>query len=253
MKNVLTLAGREVRSSFVTPLAYVIIAGFLLLSGFFFFTLLQQFNTVLSQSALTAGAPPSLNEWVVAPFYQTIEVVLIFLIPILTMRGIAEERKTGTFELLATSPISSGEIVLGKFIGLSVVVVVMLTLSFSYPLVLIAFTDAEILPIVIGFLGIVLFSVSFVALSLAISACTKSETVAGVISLVVLLVFYAIDAPAAKLGGSVADVLHYLAPATHAETFVKGVLTGSDLVYFLSVTLTGVFMANRILDAQNWR
>jgi ABC-2 type transport system permease protein len=253
MRNVLTIAGKEVRSTFVTPTAYVIIAGFLLISGFFFFTLLQQFNGLLAQAAMMPELSPNLNEWVVIPFFQTLEVVLIFLIPILTMRAVAEERRSGTFELLATSPLSANEIILGKYLGLLVTVFVMLALSFSFPLILIVFADPEVAPIYVGFLGILLFAAAFVSMGLAISCFTKSQTVSGVLSLVLLLVFYVIDAPAEKIGGVAADILRYLAPSNHIETLLKGVLTGGDIVYFISLLLFGLFVANRTLDAENWR
>ena len=253
MRNILTIAGREWRSNFFTPLAYVLISGFLLLSGFFFFSFLQQFNVLLARTQMLRDTSPNLNEWVVIPFFNTLQIVLIFLIPLLTMRSIAEERRAGTFELLATSPLTSGEIILGKFLGVSSVIAVMLFLSLSFPTVLIIFSDPEVLPILIGFLGLMLFALAFAAIGIAVSACARSQTVAGVVSLVVLLVFYIIDAPAERLGESSKQVLYYLAPSRHADTIIKGLLTGTDIVYFLSVVLAGLFIANRVLDAESWR
>lgn len=253
MRNILSIALKDIRSSFVTPVAYVVITGFMLLSGFFFFTLLQQYNSIAMQAAMAPQLQPNLNEWVVAPFYQTMEIILIFLIPVLTMRSISEEKRGGTFELLITSPIKVSEIVAGKVFAIFAVTFVMLLLSFVYPLTLIIFADPEVIPIFVGFLGIVLFAWSFSALGVAVSACTKSQTVAGVISMVVLLVFYVIDAPAAHLGMSGAVFLKYLAPSGHADMFLKGVIQGSDLIYFFSVIAFGLFLANRVLDAERWR
>ena len=113
MRTILRIAAKEIKINFVTPLAYIICAGFMVVSGFFFLSLLQQFNTVVSQAAMIRKISPNLNEWVIVPYYQTLEIVLIFLIPILTMRSLAEEKKTGTFELLLTSPISMGQLVWG--------------------------------------------------------------------------------------------------------------------------------------------
>ena len=253
MKKVLFLAAKELRISFVTPLAYVVMAGFVLLCGFFFFTLLQDYNTQLSVSAMQRDICPSLNKLVVEQFYDVLAIVLIFIIPILTMRVIAEEKQQGTFELLVTSPITPSQIVLGKFLGVCGVVGMMLLLSFAFPLVLIVFTDPELPPIVVGFVGLLLYAASFVALGIAISAFTKSQTIAGIVSLIVLLVFFVIDAPAPKFEGMAADVLTYLDPNTHLDLFFRGVLTGSGVVYFLSVILFGLFVANRVLEAQDWR
>ena len=104
MRSILTIAGREMRSSFYTPLAYILISGFLLLSGFFFFSFLQQFNVVLARTQMIPDSSPNLNEWIVIPYYNTLQIVLIFLIPLLTMRSIAEERKTGTFRIASNLP-----------------------------------------------------------------------------------------------------------------------------------------------------
>ncbi|MFN8390364.1 MAG: ABC transporter permease subunit [Bdellovibrionota bacterium] len=253
MRNILAIAARDIRSSFVTPIAYVVFAGFLLLSGFFFFTLLQQFNPMSEQAAMMRDMTPNLNEWVVGPYFQTMEVVLIFLVPLLTMRSIAEEKHNGTFEMLMTSPVSVGQIVLGKAFAVGFVSFVMLLLSFVFPAVLIAFADPEVPPILIGFLGLLLFTWAFAAIGLAVSAFTRSQTVAGVVSLVVLLIFYVIDAPTSQLGPEAGSFFKYLAPTSHIEMMLKGVLQGSDLVYFASVILFGLFVANRALDAQRWR
>jgi ABC-2 type transport system permease protein len=253
MKAALAIAAREIKSNFVTPTAYVIIAGFMLIAGFFFFTLVQQFNNILAQAAMMPDVSPSLNEWVITPYYQTLEVVMLFLVPILTMRALAEEKRSGTFELLITSPLSTTEIVLGKFLGVAFIVLVICVAAFGFPLVLIAFADPEVAPAVVGFIGIFLFSLSFTAIGLAISAFTKSQTVAGVVSLVVLLLFYVIDAPAAHLGEFGASLLHAIAPGDKTKMLLQGVITGSDVTYFFSIIAVGLFFANRALDAHRWR
>ena len=253
MRGLLTIAGKELRSSFVTPTAYVVIAGFLLVSGFFFFTLLNQYNTFLHQAALLPNIEPNLNEWVIHPYYQTIQIVLLFLIPILTMRSLAEEKQRGTFELLATSPLSVGDIVFGKFLGVAGVTVLMLGISFIFPGMLIVVADPEVAPIWVGFLGMVLFALSYVSLGIAVSAFTRSQTIAGVVSLVVMLLFFVIDAPASRIEGPVADVLSYLAPAKQADLFLKGVVEGANIVYFASVIVLGLFITARALEAQRWR
>ncbi|HQH27976.1 MAG TPA: ABC transporter permease, partial [Oligoflexia bacterium] len=167
MKGALTIAGREIRSAFATPLAYVVIAGFSLLAAFFFFSFLSNFNNQLRQTMLFASVKPSLNELVVMPYFQTLEIILIFLVPLLTMRSIAEEKRSGTFEVLITSPISGAGIVMGKFIGAAVIALVMLGISLLYPAVLIVLADPEPGPILAGFFGLVLFALSFIAVGIA--------------------------------------------------------------------------------------
>ena len=253
MRNIFAIAMRDVRSSFVTPIAYVVMAGFLLLSGFFFFTFLQDFNPMAEQAALMRELTPNLNEWVVTPYFHVLEVILIFLVPLLTMRSISEEKHNGTFEMLATSPVTVGEIVLGKAFGIGFVLCVMLALSFVFPLVLICYTSVEWKPILVGFAGLILFAWAFAALGIAISSFTKSQTVAGVVSLVLLLVLYSADAPSQQVGGRASEFFKYLAPGNHSAMMYKGVVDGSDVIYFLSIIILGLFLANRVLDAQRWR
>lgn len=253
MKNIITIAGREIRSSFVTPLAYVVVAGFLLLSGFFFFTLLQSFNSALAQAVMMPDMNPSLNEWVVTPFFQTLQIVLIFLLPVMTMRSIAEEKSSGTYELLATSPISTTELVLGKFAGIALVVSVMLLLSFVFPGMLLAVSDPEAPPVLVGFFGLLLFAWAFTALGIAVSSFTSSQAVAAITGLVLFLLFFVIDAPAAKAGEQLGALLHYIAPSAQCEEFMKGVVSSSATIYFLSLMALGLFVSVRSLEAQRWR
>ncbi len=253
IRAVSSIARREILSNFVTPIAYVIIAGFMILSGFFFFSLLMYYNANLSQAAMHPEGKPNLNEWVISPFFKTIELVLVFLIPLLTMRTIAEEKGRGTFELLATSPLTIGELVWGKFLGISVVALSMLLLSFIYPLALIVFSDPERAPIFIGFLGLVLFLLSFLSLGLIFSSLSRSQTVAGVMALIFLLLFYVVDMPAAKLPPRLASFVAYLSPARHTELMLKGVIDSANIVYFLTLILFGLFITSRILEGERWR
>lgn len=253
MRSLFTIAAKDIRSSFVTPIAYVAIAGFILLAGFFFFTLLQQFNSITAQAALFKDINPNLNEFVVNPYYSTMQIVLIFLVPLLTMRSFAEERSQGTFELLMTSPVSPAAMVWGKFVAVSVVCSIMLLLSLVFPGVLVLYSDPEVAPVFVGFLGLLLFALSFCAIGVAISSFTSSQAVAGVVGLVTLLIFYVIDAPASQLTGPLHSFFKFISPTTHSEMFLKGVIRSSDVVYFLSVILLGLFVANRVVDTQRWR
>src|SRR5258708_2334301 len=145
MRNIYAIFRRELLSFFVSPIAYFVITGFVLLGGYFFFNLLTMFNTMVVRFAAIPGRAqydaPNLNQWVVEPFYQPLIVVLVFLIPLLTMQALAEEKRRGTFELLATSPISVGEIVLGKFLGLATVLAIMIAMIFFFPLFLVIFSE----------------------------------------------------------------------------------------------------------------
>lgn len=253
MGKMLAIAGRELRSAFVTPLAYVLFASFMLISGFFFFTLVQGFNALLTQSAMIPDMHPSLNAWVIIPYYRSMQIVLLFLIPLISMRAFSEEKARGTFELLATSPLSLSQMVWGKFLGLGLILSIILGLSFIYPLVLIFFCDPEIPQILTGFFGLVLFSQGFLALGVGISACTKSPLISSVLSIVVFLLLFIIDAPAENLGEPFKTLLLKLSPAKHSEVLLQGLVSSEDLVYFLSLILLGLFIARRALEREKWR
>lgn len=257
MRNILTIAKREILSFFISPVAYFVITGFLLLAGYFFFNFLAIYNEVLRRYAMMPYRDtmniPNLNQWVVEGFFQTLLIILVFFIPLLTMRTIAEEKKRGTFELLITSPLSVKEIVLGKFVGVALVIVIMMGCTFGFPLLLYVFGNPEFWPIVSGLLAVVLCSLAFASIGMAVSSFTENQIVAGVSSMVVLLLLYVIHAPAESLGGSAADVLNYLSPTMQVRDLVRGVVSMKSLTYFFSLIIFGLFLSERALEAYRWR
>jgi ABC-2 type transport system permease protein len=257
MRNVIAICKRELLSFFVSPIAYFVITGFALLIGFFFFNYLAFFARMYEMSQMMAfrgGAElPNLNQVVVEGLFQTMVVILVFLIPLLTMRIIAEEKRRGTFELLITSPVKVSEVVLGKFLSLAVVIVTMLTISFIFPLLLMVYGNPEVPPIISGFCGVVLCALGFASIGMAVSSFTENQIVAGVSSMVVLLLLYVIQAPAESLGGTSAEVLRYLSPIDQVQQFLKGVISLKAVTYFASLILLGLFLSQRALEAHRWR
>jgi ABC-2 type transport system permease protein len=257
MRNILAICKRELLSFFVSPIAYFVITGFALLVGFFFFNYLAFFAREFEMSQMMAfrgrGELPNLNQLVVEGLFQTMVVILVFLIPLLTMRIIAEEKRRGTFELLITSPVSVTELVLGKFLSLAVVIVVMLGISFVFPLLLMVYGNPEVPPIISGFFGVVLCALGFASIGMAVSSFTENQIVAGVSSMVVLLLLYVIQAPAESLGGTSAEVLRYLSPIDQVQQFLRGVISLKSVTYFVSLILLGIFLSQRALEAHRWR
>lgn len=257
MRKVIAICKRELLSFFVSPIAYFVITGFALLIGFFFFNYLAFFARMYEMSQMMAfrggTEMPNLNQVVVEGLFQTMVVILVFLIPLLTMRIIAEEKRRGTFELLITSPVSVSEVVVGKFLSLAVVIVTMLSISFVFPLLLIVYGNPEVLPIVSGFCGVVLCALGFASIGMAVSSFTENQIVAGVSSMVVLLLLYVIQAPAESLGGTAAEVLRYLSPIDQVQQFLKGVVSLKSVTYFASLILLGLFLSHRALEAHRWR
>jgi ABC-2 type transport system permease protein len=258
MKNVVAIARREIFSFFVSPLAYFSITGFLVLAGYFFFVLVLYFNESVSRfraMPYMQGEVPNLNEWVVERLFGTMIVVLVFLVPLLTMRVVAEDKKRGTFELLLTSPVSVLDIVLGKFLGVASLLLIMMVGVFSYPLLLIFFGDPmpEVWPMLSGLLGMTLCALGFASIGIAVSSCSSNQVVAGVGSMVAMLLLYVIHSPAQSLGGVTGDVLMKLSPVVQVKDMMKGVITTEALIYFASLIFFGLFLSQRVLEAERWR
>ena len=257
MKNALTIAGKELRSYFVSPIAYVVLTGFLLLGGWFFFNLLSRFSFLLSiYSAMRnpeAQTRLNLNDFVISPLLHNLSVVLVILIPVITMRSFAEEKRSGTYELLMTSPLSITEVVAGKFLGAFAFLLVMLGLTGVYPLILLAYGNPELGIIAAGYLGLLLLGTAFVTVGLLTSSFTENQIIAAVSCLVILLLFYVISWPAETAGPVLGGILKYLSLTEHFSEMVKGVIDTKDLVYFLSVVVLALFLTQRSVESVRWR
>ncbi|NDC37512.1 MAG: hypothetical protein EBZ48_05615 [Proteobacteria bacterium] len=257
MRNIMAIWRRELLAFFVSPIAYFVITGFALIGSFFFFNLLAYYNLVVAKVAqMPWGAPsiPSINQWVVEQYYQTILIFMVFFTPLLTMRVIAEERRRGTFELLVTSPISVPQIVLGKYLGVATVMTLMVLMASMFPLLLCLVSTPEVYPLLCGMLGVWVFALGFAAVGMAVSSSTENQIVAAVSSTVVLLLLYVIHAPAEALGsGVLSELLMYISPPMQVQEMIRGVLSIKAGFYFLSLITVGLFFSFRALDAHRWR
>jgi ABC-2 type transport system permease protein len=257
VRNALTIAGKELRSYFVSPIAYVVLTGFLLLGGWFFFNLLARFNFLLSvYSALQnpeAQMRLNLNEFVISPLLHNLSVVAVTLKTMITMRSFAEEKRSGTYELLMTSPLSITEIVAGKFIAVVTFLLIMIGLTGIYPLILLAYGNPEVGVMAAGYLGLTLLAVAFATVGLLTSSLTENQIIAAVSCLVVLLLLYVIAWPADTAGPVLGEVLKYLSLTEHFAEMVRGVIDTKELVYFASVILLALFLTQRSVESVRWR
>jgi ABC-2 type transport system permease protein len=258
VRNVLTIAGRELRSIFVSPIAYVVMTGFLLLGGWFFFNLLARFNLLVSMySSFQGGAEAmqrlNVNEFVLAPLFHNLSVVLVILIPMITMRGFAEEKRAGTYELLLTSPVATWEIVLGKFVGMVAFICVMVSLTSIYGLILWIYGNPEVGIMIAGYLGLLLLAITFVTIGLFASSLTENQIIAAVTGLVMLLLLFVIAWPADSAGQTVGDVLRYVSVTEHFASLVKGVIDSKSLIYFATMIAGWLFLTQRSVESIRWR
>jgi ABC-2 type transport system permease protein len=256
MRNVFVIAWRDIRAVFVSPIAYVVLTGFLLLAGWFFFNLLGQFNRMVAMYSGLQGYDTTwlnLNDAVIAPLLQNLSVVLLIVVPMLTMRSFAEERSTGTYELLFTSPVRVGEIVLGKFLAGAFFVSLMVGLTLVYAGILLWFGNPEIGLLVSGFLGLYLVALSYIAVGNFASALTSNQIIAAVTSLVILLLLFVISWPADGASETTKAVLQYLSVTDHFSTMIRGILDTKDLVYFASLTVVFLFLTHRAVESARWK
>jgi ABC-2 type transport system permease protein len=257
MKNSLILARKETGALFVSSVAYVVLTGFLLIGGWFFFNLLFRFNALLTLYGnlqnLEAVQALNLNEYVVAPLLHNLTIILIILIPVITMRSFSEEKRSGTYELLLTAPLSVTEIVLGKFLACLFFVFIMLLLTAVYPVILLFFGNPELGQIASGYLGLFLLSATFVSVGLFTSSLTENQIVAAVTCFVILLLLYVLSWPAETTGTTLGALLKYLSVIDHFSEMVKGLIGTRDLVYFFSLILLGLFLTHRSVESFRWR
>lgn len=256
MRNVLVIAWRDIRAMFVSPIAYVVLTGFLLLAGWFFFNLLGQFNRMVAIYSGLEGYDTTwlnLNDAVIAPLLQNLSVVLLIVIPMLTMRSYAEERSSGTYELLFTSPVRVGEIVLGKFFAGLFMVTLMVGLTLVYAGILLYFGNPEIGLLASGFLGLYLVAVAYVAVGNFTSSLTSNQIIAAVSSLVILLLLFVISWPADGASETVKRVLTYASVPEHLSTMIRGIIDTKDLVYFGSLVVVFLFLTHRAVESARWK
>ncbi len=221
---------KEIRALFVSPIAYAVIAVFLLLNGYSFATTL-----IVSKQAT-----------LVHIFFQA-AMQLVLLVPLLTMRQFAEERRIGTLELLLTSPAQEIGIVFAKFVAAMTVPLAMIALTFSYALILVAYGNPDWGPVYSGYLGLVLLAGTLVSIGLAVSALTANQIVAAVVSLGLFGILWAVDTLAALLPSPIDNWFIGVSLLARFTPFAVGAMYTSDIGFFISITLLGLLLTVRAL------
>jgi ABC-2 type transport system permease protein len=201
------------------------------------------------------GMKLSINEYLIRPLFHNMAVVALFVAPMLTMRLFAEEKRQGTMELLATSPVSDLQVVMGKFLaaaGLYALMILAGLLNVAGVWIY-ASSPPEWKPVLTGALGIFLLGCCFLAMGTFVSTLTKNQIVAGILSFCLFLGMWTLGWADDPMGGAVSKVVAYLGVTTHLEDLVKGVVDLKDLVFYLSVVTFGLFLAHQSVESQRWR
>jgi ABC-2 type transport system permease protein len=254
VRNVLAIAGRELRSYFASPIAYVVVGLFALLFGYFFYAILVFFSEQSMRMGMMGG-PGSLNvnQMMLRPLLLNTSVILLFVLPMLTMRSFSEEKRSGTFELLLTTPLTDWQIVLGKFLGAMALYALMLAISLLDIALLFWYGNPEWRPIATGYLGLLLMGGCFIALGLFISSLTKNQIVAGFLTFATFLMLWIINWPGEYSGPTTRDLLNYLSITQHFDDFARGIVDTKDIVYYLSFITFGLFLPAKSVDSERWR
>lgn len=256
MRNIMTIIGKELKTYFVSPIAYVVVAVFLVVVGFLFYNIVSIFSNQSVQFMRFQGFLPQvdIHAALFRPTFLNMSVVLLLVMPILTMRLFSEEKKARTTELLMTSPVSILEIVLGKYFASLIVFVMMLLLTLPLPLFVSQYAAVQWSTLWTNYLGIFFVGSVFLAFGLFASSYTENQIIAAVISFGIFLILWLLRFASQNVGASpLGDFLSFLAVVEHLDNFLKGVIDTRDVAYFLSSTILGIFLTHRVVESQRWK
>lgn len=254
MRNVWVIFRKEIRSYFVSPIAYLLLTMFALVTALFFGIYLRGFIEYGMEMQMSGQmAPMNLNEQVIRPLLSNASVIGLFFIPMITMRLFAEEKRNGTIELLATSPIRDLEIVLGKWLAALALygcMLLFLALDFAF---LFKYGNPDWKPLAIGFLGLLLQVGGLLAIGMFISTLTKNQIIAAAVTFGLFLVLWVISSVSEFNTATWATAVSYTSIVTHLESFERGMLDSKDAVFYLSMIFLGLFLSVRSMESLRWR
>jgi ABC-2 type transport system permease protein len=253
MGNILAIAEKELRSYFASPIAYVIIGFFALVFGYFYVVSVDFFVRASMQMGMPGQGQINIHNMAIRPLFQNVAVVALFVLPLITMRTYAEEKRSGTIELLLTSPVTDFQIIMGKFLGAVGLYLLMLAVTVIHIAILFIYGNPEWRPIASGYLGLFLMGASFISIGLLISSLTKNQIVAGMVTFVVLLLFWTIGWMQESASPMMQKVLMALSLTDRFDDFTKGVIDLKHVVYYLSFISFGLFLTAKSVDSERWR
>jgi len=240
MSKVLLLTRRELSAYFVSPIAYVAMVFFLLLSGILFGS--PWFG------AFRPGQPAQLQS-----VFYLVSFVLLLVIPALTMRSLAEERGSGTIESLLTAPITDAQVVLAKFLGCWLFYLAILAPTLLYVVALAAFGSPDYGSILAGYLGLVLLGMAYVAIGILASSLTRAQVIAFVVAFFPLLFLHLLGLFAGSMPSPWRSIVRVAGTMAHCEDFNRGIVAVTHIVYFVAITVYALFLTVKVLESRRWR
>ncbi|MCX5878076.1 MAG: ABC transporter permease subunit [Deltaproteobacteria bacterium] len=255
MRGIMAVFKKEMTVTFSSPIFYAATFIFMVVSGYFFYT-----NAMIyTIRSFQAGQNPflaerlNLSDFVVKPFFGDMAIVLLLMLPLITMRAYAEEKKMGTIELLFTYPISDGAVLAGKFAASMFTLLTMLVGSLLPLILLETFAHLDWGLILSGYLGILLLGASFIALGLFTSSLTENQIIAAVLSFGAFLLFWIIGWAKSFAGPPLGSILEHISIVVHLDSFVRGLIDSRDLVFYLVFIFFWLFVTLRFLNTRFWR
>lgn len=245
---ILTIARREITTMFLSPLAWVILGVIQIVLGYMFLAQLDNY-ALLQPQLMRLENTPGVTDIVVAPIFQLAAIILLMIMPLITMRSFAEEKRNKTLSLLISSPLSMTEIVLGKFLGLFMFVIILVSLLMLMPLSLYSGTDLDTGKLATIYLAMLLLLGSFAAIGLYLSSLTDNQTIAAVSTFGALLMLWIIDWVGEIIGNG-QSVIGYLSILQHYQSLLEGVFSSVDLAYYLLLIATFLVLTIRQLDRE---
>ncbi len=254
MKNIFTICGKEFRAYFAGPIAYLLMGLFGLIFGFFFYSATAFFVMAgMRQQMSGQGGAMSINDYVIAPLLGNASVVGLFLIPLISMRLFSEEMRSGTIELLLTSPIKDMDIILGKWLGAMCMYLCVLAVSAVNVAMLFIWGHPAWQPILTGYLGLILQGGTVLAIGTFISSTTKNQIIAGGATFSICLLLWVLSWVSSYNDAPWAAAVAYCSILTHFEPFSRGIIDTKDIVFYLSAIFLGLFLTSRSLESLRWR
>ena len=255
LRNIGAIAGKELRGYFASPMAWTMMGLFAFIFGWFYFLYVGSFvnESMRSMSQFGGQQAVNVNMRLIRPLLSNASVIVLFLLPMVTMRTYSEEKRSGTIELLLTSPLKDFEIVMGKFLGALGLYAALLAVTLIYVGLLFAYGDPEPLPVLSGYLGLFLLGACFMAMGLFISSTTKNQMVAGTATFVLALLFWIIGWASEDAWTWLSPILQYLSITQHFDDFGKGVIDTKHLIFYLSFITFWLFLTMKSVDSERWR
>jgi ABC-2 type transport system permease protein len=255
MNNILAIAHKELKGYFASPIGYIVLGLFALLYGYFFYALVLYFARASMSAGQFGGSGQAMNinQDMIRLLMQNITILVLFIMPMITMRAYAEEKRSGTIELLLTSPLTDFQIIMGKFLGAMALWASALAVSLIHIGLLFVYSRPEWKPIVAAYLGLLLFGGCFISAGLFISSLTKNQIVAGIATFAIVLLLWMTNWIGSFGGPTFERVMDYLSVVSHFDDFAKGVIDTTHLVYYFSFITLGLFLTAKSVDSERWR